>query len=613
MCGIAGIVSKNKAIVSREKIAAAASCLSHRGPDADGTWINNEGTAALAHRRLSILDLSEAAAQPMLYHDRYCIIHNGEVYNYVEIRKELEQKGFTFRSGSDTEVIVAAYMAYGADCLNRFDGMFAFVIWDDQEKKLFAARDRFGEKPFFFFYDEEQLVFASEMKALWKMGISKEVNRALLYNFLTIGYTTNPADPQETFYQNIFKLPASSYLIYSLEKNELVIERYWSLDVELNTTISEAEATDQFGQLFSESIKKRLRSDVPVGTSLSGGLDSSAIVALCDELSGASYSHNCFTASFEGFEKNELQFAEKVAGQYNLQHHVVTINESNVAELMAEVMKQQEEPLSSASALAQFAVYRAAKQNGVTVLLDGQGADELLGGYHKYYKWRWQELYKTGSLKKSGELNAARALGITEPFGIQNKIASLMPDFSAGLLQSKKAKQAFRQPGLDRAFAFENKRNLYYSTPAVFDLNGALYFNTFVNGLEELLRLADRNSMAHGVEIRLPFLSHQLVEFLFTLPPGFKIHGGWTKWLLRKSVEDKLPAEIVWRKDKVGFEPPQKKWMENKTVQEAIQSGKKKLVDEGILDAGVLKKIQPHTAYAAESSDWKYWSASFLF
>jgi asparagine synthase (glutamine-hydrolysing) len=258
-------------------------------------------------------------------------------------------------------------------------------------------------------------------------------------------------------------------------------------------------------------------------------------------------------------------------------------------------------------------VYGCAKEKGVTVLLDGQGADEVLAGYHSYYKWYWQELYKKRSLGKSGELRASSDVGVREKFELKNKIFSLLPELSASLYQSRKSKHAFLSADLNRDFAYSNKRNFYYSLPHSFDLNGALFFDTFVHGLEELLRFADRNSMAHGREIRLPFLSHELVEFLFTLPPGFKIHNGWTKWLLRKSVEHDLPPELTWRKDKVGFEPPQKAWMENKDVQQAIMHAKQKLVDHRILNKEALaKKIKPHSSYAA-GSEWKYWSASFLF
>lgn len=613
MCGIAGIVSKNSQLVFKERIQSATNCLHHRGPEDENIWISDENSLAFGHSRLSIIDLTNEAAQPMRYLDRYSIIHNGELYNYIEIREQLLKKGYLFRSQSDTEVIVAAYDAWGTNFLQQFDGMFAFAIWDEKEKKLFAARDRFGEKPFFFFYDEEQLLFASEMKSLWSMGVHKEVNPAMLYNFLTVGYTSNPSDPQETFFQNIYKLPAASFLVYSLTDHQLQIEKYWQIYPEVKA-IKEEDAIEQFRILFFASIRRRLRSDVSIGTSLSGGLDSSSIVTFCDRQLSDHYSHKCFTASFDGFEKDELKYAEVVAKKFALQHSVTTINASEIAKLMEEVMLHQEEPITSASALAQYKVFQLAKQNGVTVLLDGQGADEVLGGYHKYYKWYWQELYRNKKLGRSEELKFAREIGITEPFGIKNKLAALYPEFAAGILQTRKSKKAFLHPDLNRDFAFSNKQSFYYTTPSSFDLNGTLFYNTFVNGLEELLRFADRNSMAHAVEVRLPFLDHTLVEFLFSLPPEFKIHKGWTKWLLRKSAEDALPEEIVWRKDKVGFEPPQNMWMSEKIVQDAISNGKEKLVQHKILSPSVSnKKIKPHNAYAANSWDWKYWTASYLF
>lgn len=613
MCGIAGIVSKNHQLASEERIQSAAQCLRHRGPEGEGVWINNDQTVAFGHLRLSIIDLSANAAQPLHYLDRYTIIHNGEIYNYIEIKKELEKSGYQFVTQSDTEVIVAAYDNWGENCLQHFDGMFAFAIWDEKEKKLFAARDRFGEKPFFFFYDEEQLLFASEIKSLWTLGVKKEMNKALLYNFLSIGYTSNPADPHETFFQNIHKLPAACFLTYSLETNKLEVKNYWQIYIDVKP-ISEKEAIERFQYLFSVSVGKRLRSDVSIGTSLSGGLDSSSIVACCHKESSNHYTHKCFTASFKDFEKDELKYAKMVAKQFGLKHFIVEINENDIPGLMHKVMSHQEEPFSSASVLAQYKVFETAKQNGITVLLDGQGADETLAGYHKYYKWYWQELYRNKKLNKLKEFEAARKLGVNESFGLVNKLAALYPEFAAGILQTRKAKQAFRHPDLNQDFSFANKQNLYYSTPVTFDLNGVLYFNTFINGLEELLRLADRNSMAHAVEIRLPFLNHELVEFLFTLPPECKINTGWTKWLLRKSADEFLPKEIVWRKDKTGFEPPQKKWMENKNVQESIMEGKRKLARHQIITSlAAEKKIQPHNSYAADGRDWKYWSASFLF
>lgn len=611
MCGIAGAVSRTGKVVNLPLLQQAGALLAHRGPDSTGHWANEEATTAFVHRRLSILDVTSCAAQPMLYL-HYVIVHNGELYNYIELRKTLERKGYVFQSHSDTEVIAAAYDAYGHGCLKKFDGAFAFAIWDCKKDCLFAARDRFGEKPFFFYSDTEQILFASELKALWKAGVAKEVNEAMLYNFLTIGYTSNPGDPQETFYKNCYKLPAASFLQYSLATNRLHIETYWQLEIVENNSITESQAIEQFNNLFSDSVQKRLRSDVAIGTSLSGGLDSSALVAQCAGQAASQYSHKCFTAVFPYFEKDEQHFAGQVATQFGLQHFKIPITENDLLQSMDAVAYHQEEPFGSSSVVAQYKMYQTAKSEGVTVLLDGQGADEILAGYDKYYTWYWQQLYRQKMLEKSGELKAARDMGILKSFGAAHKAAALLPQFAASMLQTVRARKAAGNPYLNPDFSFANKRNLYYNLPATPDLNGALYFNTVVHGLEELLRYADRNSMAHGVEVRLPFLQYQLVEALFSLPPHFKIQYGWTKWLLRKSIEKDLPQNIVWRKEKVGFEPPQKTWMQNKAVQEKIHEGKKKLVRNGILSPRALQRTTPMDATAADNFDWRFWSASYL-
>lgn len=613
MCGIVGM-AKYKGGIDESLLQSAAGTLLHRGPDHKAHWISTQKNVAFAHQRLSIIDTRSCAHQPLHYAGRYVIIFNGEIYNYRELKVTLQAKGFLFNTESDTEVVAAAYQAYGKDCVQHFDGAFAFAIWDEEEQKLFAARDRFGEKPFFYFYNSQQFFFASEIKALWQAGIPKEVNIAMLYNFLTIGYTGNPANPAETFYQHIDKLPAASFLEYKAADHELLIEKYWQPDFPENNTISEQEAIAQFKSLLTESVTKRLRSDVPVGTSLSGGLDSSAIVALCAGQKEASqYSHKCFTAVFPGFDKSEEAFAAQVAKQYNLQHITVAVSATDLLQQMDRLMYHQEEPIASGSALAQYKVYEAAKAAGVTVLLDGQGADEVLAGYHKYYKWYWQQLYRQKSLGKSGELAAARSQGVQEPFGVKNKLAALLPHFAGAMLQTGKAKKAARHPYLHPQFTQLHKNNLYYSLPAHPDLNGALYYNTFVYGLEELLRMADRNSMAHSVEVRLPFLNHQLVQFLFTLPPHFKIKGCWTKWLLRKSMEAELPTAIVWRKDKVGFEPPQLQWMQEPAIKERIIAGKEILATHGILSPAAVQAYKPHHAHEGDAFDWRCWSASYLF
>ena len=247
-------------------------------------------------------------------------------------------------------------------------------------------------------------------------------------------------------------------------------------------------------------------------------------------------------------------------------------------------------------------------------MLDGQGADETLAGYHKYYKWYWQELFRNRKLFRSKELKAAKELGVQEKFGFKNIIASYFPGFATVALENQYLLKAIRHEDLTKDFVKLQSKEAYYTTPDHYTLNGVLYFNSCTHGLEELLRYADRNAMAHGREVRLPFLSHELVEFIFSLPAHFKIRHGWTKWLLRKSMEKGLPAEITWRRDKVGFEPPQKKWMENSKVKDAIHEAKNKLTNEKILNPEVLsKQVVPLSSHEADNFDWRYLSSALLF
>ncbi|HJU45590.1 MAG TPA: asparagine synthase (glutamine-hydrolyzing) [Chitinophagaceae bacterium] len=590
MCGIAGIISSNSSLISQQRLKAMSDALAHRGPDGESQWFNLSGTVCFAHRRLAIIDRTETGRQPMHYLDRYTIVHNGEIYNYIELKETLAKKGYSFTSSSDTEVILAAYDCYREKCVEHFDGMFTFAIWDEKEQALFAARDRFGEKPFFYYYDKEQLIFASEMKALWAAGVKKEANRTLLYNYLTLGYTCNPADLSETFYTNISKLPAASYLKYHLTANTLETGRYWDIDrTYTDNTISEKEAIEKFQHLFHSSIQKRLRSDVSVGTSLSGGLDSSSIVAMiCRDRLNDSQNKltntviQTFSAVFPGFEKDESRYQQLVAGRYGVENHAITPTADEMMATLDKLCYHQEEPFQSSSIFAQYKVFELAKQYSVTVLLDGQGADEILAGYDKYYS------------RKSRVLNR-------------------LPVISAIYIERLKAVQQKRNRYLSKSFKEDNGHS-YYQFPLRDQLNTVLYYNTFINGLEELLRYADRNSMAHGREVRLPFLQHELVEFVFSLPEHFKIRNGFGKWLLRQSMQDYLPDAITGRKDKIGFEPPQQQWMRTPALQEKIQEAKRVLVKKDILDKAVLNHtIRPQGAHEAGNYDWRFLSAAIVF
>ena len=622
MCGIAGILSPNNLLV-QQRLQSMANALQHRGPDCEGFWINAEQNTGFAHRRLSIIDLDNKAAQPMCYL-HYTIIFNGEIYNYIELKAELNSKGYTFTTQSDTEVIPAAYDCWGLECLNKFDGMFALALWDGKEKQLIIARDRFGEKPLYYHADYlqrgkfEQFAFASEMKALWSIGVKKNLNGTMMLNYLSAGLVQNPTKKTETFYNDILSLPQGHYLTATPATGKVQLKRWYKPLVKDFDTLklSETDIIEKFKELFLLSVNRRLRSDVNVGTSLSGGLDSSSIVGAINQLKNASYhwKNTGFTASFPGFEKDELADSEKVAKHFNIRQHVIKPTAEDWVTNFERLMYHQEEPLQSSSVLTQFLVYQRAKENGITVLLDGQGADEILGGYKKYTHWYLQQLLTTDTRKFIREKSLLKQNDFMEHWGWRNYAAALLPDRTAYALQQKAISQQRAHPFLNKDFLVNYQNADALQKPVVKQLEDILYYNTFNTGLPELLRYADRNSMAHSREVRLPFLFHELVEFIFSLPASLKIKDGFTKWVLRKSMEQTLPAEITWRKGKTGFEPPQKKWMQHKDVQDMIVTAREKLVREKVLQPSILKTpIVPMAAHDANNFDWRYLCAATMF
>jgi len=612
MCGIAGLISNHQRFTQHD-LDKMIEVLSHRGPDGAGTWSSADGSVRLAHRRLAVIDLSGAASQPMHFLDRYTIVHNGAVYNYLELQQELEKKGYVFRTVSDTEVICAAFDSWGPDCLNKFDGMFAFAIWDEREKKLFAGRDRFGQKPFYYSLDdhERSFAFASEVKAFRGLNLLSEINERQLLLFLSNGFTNDPTESVHTFYKSIFQLPPAHFLWVNLaaEHEIISIKCWWALDKEHKQEMKEAEAIERFSDLFSQSLKKTFRSDIPIGTCLSGGLDSSSIVAFASRLNEKRNSHKVFSAVFPGFEKDESHYSANVARQFGLEQF--TITPTHFADELENFLYHQDEPVASAGVYAQFKVFELAKSNGIKVMLDGQGADEILAGYTKYVHWFLQEMFTSNRKLFKKEKSALRSNGVPFKWGWKNYVAAVFPAQAAIQLERRTLRKIRVNKQFNTEFIRNNDQHDLIYKPFVAKLNDLLYFNACQGGLQELLRYADRNAMAHGCEVRLPFLNHELVEFVFSLPSILKIRDGYSKWILRKSVEDILPAEIAWRKDKVGFEPPQENWMREKKLQEMISEAKLLLVREKILDPSAMdKKNQPHGAHAAGSFDWRYLSAA---
>lgn len=616
MCGIAGIITSDPGKFNIAVIQKMTGALAHRGPDGESWWQNPSKHALLGHRRLSIIDLTENGNQAMHYRERYTIIYNGEIYNYVELREALIKKGYVFNSRSDTEVILAAYDYYKENCLELFDGMFAFALWDEVDKTFFAARDRFGEKPFFYFYDEgvNDFWFASEVKALAAAGLEIKIDNQRLLSFLALGRIENPDDPGGTFYENIRQLPPAHYLIYSTNKRKFTIIEYWILDKERQLSMTPENAVQRFKDLLITSVSRRLRSDVPLGTSLSGGLDSSALVATIHERKNSPDTLKVFSAIFPGFLKDEASFIQTVTTAFGVEKYSVTPTAEQFVDDFEKLIYHHESPISSASVYIQYRVFKLAKETGVKVLLDGQGADEILAGYTKYIHWHLQELLNSYKFSLfNSEKKSLLHNNIPFQWSWKNYAAAFAPGISKNTLEQNELNRIKSNADLEKDFVHQSFNKSYIQKPYVSRLNDILYFNTFKSGLSELLGYADRNSMAHGREVRLPFLNHELVEFVFSLPSCFKIHNGWTKWILRKSMEKTLPSEIVWRKDKVGFEPPQKAWMETEKIYAYVYECKRNLVKKRILNSTVLaKKNQPHDAYAAENLDWRYLVAGQL-
>jgi asparagine synthase (glutamine-hydrolysing) len=553
MCGIAGIFSfTNK--VNIHQLKSMTDVISHRGPDGDGHWVNESGKIGFGHRRLSIIDLSDNGKQPMHYLDgRYTITFNGEIYNYIELKETLLKQGYQFKSDSDTEVLMALYDFKKEKCLDDLDGMFAFAIWDEKEQTLFCARDRFGEKPFHYYQDGNRFIFASEIKQFWELDIEKKIDQEKISNYVKYGVIDNADDLSKTFFQNIKRLDAAHFL--TIKDKKIEIQRYWDINLnapQFSGTIE--QAAEKFLELFTESIRLRLRSDVPVGSSLSGGLDSSSIVMLIDLLKGKELKQNTFSARFKDFDKDEGAHIETVVkASKNLDVHYIWPDKDYFEQVFDKVVYHQDEPFVSASIVAQYAVMELAKKNNVTVLLDGQGADEQLAGYLLYYHTYLNQLfYQNKSLYKT-EYN--------KYIEFHQQAYAYKPIAEQETLRMKLGK--YKKIILGAEMPYKN------------GLKKELKKHTTVAGIKELLRYADRNSMAHSREVRLPFLSHKLVEFVFSLPDAYKINNGWTKFVLRKAMDKILPHSICWRIDKIGYEPPQKKWVTNEVYGTEIEKAGK--------------------------------------
>jgi asparagine synthase (glutamine-hydrolysing) len=592
MCGIFGIYSFSGTPINSEVVERATTTLRHRGPDDEGYLLVNTRTGrtllcggrdtgpglnlplietcrddpfdlALGFRRLSILDLSPAGHQPMVSaNGRFWIIFNGEIYNYIELRSELKSLGHQFQSGSDSEVILAAYQQWGAQCLQRFNGMWAFAIWDSVDEELFLARDRFGEKPLHYIYlPGKFFAFASEIKALHATGlVERRVHQETLLRFK---YHNQTDTGEQTFYQDVFRLPQAHSLLLGKD-GSLKKQRYWDIDPRMQAAgKSEAWYAEQFRQIFFESVKLRLRSDVPVGSSLSGGLDSSTVVSVMDQLLPEGAVQKTFSARFSDEAKDEGKWIEQVTKVTRVEPHFVWPTGEEMFAEIDRLFYHQEEPFGSASIYAQWCVMRLAKEQDVTVLLDGQGADETLAGYHPYFNVVADALFKGLKIPSFIAWRSSYRTLHGKPLGSWS--ASVKQSVPRSLKQSVKAAMG-RNGNAVAPFLPEYPKEF----GKVSALRKILWWNTTRQGLVELLRYADRNSMAHSREVRLPFLDHRLVEFIFMLPDNLLIRDGWTKWILRQAFKGVVPDVILNRVDKLGYEPPQERWLGTTTWKEIM-------------------------------------------
>ncbi|RKS01910.1 asparagine synthase (glutamine-hydrolyzing) [Flavobacterium sp. 102] len=509
MCGIAGIIGPN---AHQHTLLNMLGVQKHRGPDFTGKWLI-ENQIALGHNRLSIIDLSAAGNQPFFSDcGNFVLIFNGEIYNYLELRKLLQPK-YTFKTQSDTEVLLNAYREWGEKCLDQCNGMFAFAIWNLKEQTLFAARDRFGVKPFYYFFDQNDFYFASEINTLFAADIAKIPNEKVWLNFFSEG---SYGLPNETFWTNIHQLEAGHFL--TLKNNHLQIKKWYHFEeriVKLQNHFEQNEE-DYITNLLLKAINFRFRADVPIGFNLSGGLDSSTLLALIDQQNIDKSTIEAFTFVTNDERYDELPWVKLMLEQRPYHLNVCSLSANEIPDLASKMAQHQAEPYGGVPTIAYAKIFKTASEKGVKVLLDGQGSDEAWAGYDYYVS-------NSNSVVQ----------GVT--------------------------KSPFRIGVLDSDFAKDyGKTN--YPKPFEDHLLNLQYRDLFYTKIPRALRFNDRVSMMYGTELREPFLDYELVEYVFSRPTDFKIKDGAQKWMLRKIAEKFLQKDLVLA-PKRPLQTPQREWL----------------------------------------------------
>jgi asparagine synthase (glutamine-hydrolysing) len=557
-----------------------------------------------------ILDLSPLGHQPMPNRARTAwIAYNGEVYNYLELMEELKALGHVFSSRSDTEVILAAYDEWGTDCLRRFNGMWAFALWDSNRQRLFCARDRFGVKPFYYVLRDGVFTFASEIKALFAAGAARPRPRAdALYEFLTLGFTDTS---DGTCFEDVFQLPASHFM--EVTRGGARRSRWWN--IEPTEAAGRADAPERFRDLFFSSVELRLRSDVPVGTCLSGGLDSSSIVGAVTRLRDRIQTFSIYYAGDPYFDERE--YISEVTRDPRVEPRLLDPTALVTPRMLRDATYHQEEPVSGSSPISQYFVMKLAKDASMRVLLDGQGGDEVLGGYLHFL-----DPLTAGKLRRLRIGEACRdmdRLAREQGYPARRRLeraakVALHAAFGLGTLTRMEARLRgrTRQPFTRRFLREGHALGFRYEERFPSRLSNVLYNSIFVKSLPQLLRYEDRNSMAFSIEARVPFLDYRIVEFAFSLPDEWKIRGAETKRVLREGLRGVLPEKIRARKDKRGFVTPGDAWLRGPLRDFARETfASERFGDNGVLDAGRVR--EEFEAFVSERSRrgtdlWRYLS-----
>ncbi len=603
MCGIVGTFASGGKRIDPALLEKMTKTIRHRGPSDEGYLLVNPLTnryqhrcgddsipqaketltnisaqtdetfsVGLGYRRLSIIDLSPAGHQPISNADgTIWLIFNGEIYNYIELREELKGKGYAFRTKTDTEVIIHAYEEWGTDCLNRFNGMWAFALWDGRTKTLFCARDRFGVKPFYYFMKNGEFAFASEIKALLTHpAVSRVANHRAVHDYLAYAIIDHT---DETFFSDIKQLPPSHRLTLDAA-GHLTIQKYYTLVADSRfSRFSESEnklQAQKLLEILSDSVKLRMRTDVPLGSCLSGGLDSSTIVCLANSLISKSgvidrsligEHQKTFTAVYDDPQFSEKPFVDKVISRTNAEAHFVRPDGERLWAELRQLLYHQDEPFNSTSVYAQWNVMRLASEHGVTVLLDGQGADELLAGYSWHRPIYQAELLRRLQIRTLwNEIQGGTSVGGRS---LPQQIYELLKKAAGGFIPRSFVESVLEPNSLMRPeFLSVHKNHWGLLAKSNDNLQQRLLEEETQLNLQQLLHYEDRNSMAFSIEARVPFIDYRVVECGMKIPATFKIHNGWTKYALRSAAEGIIPKEIQWRRDKMGFVTPQDQWLQ---------------------------------------------------